>query len=228
MQKEITKNIENIKNKISGACASINKDPKEITLIAVSKKKSVQMIETALESGVSSFGENYAQELQEKSSIIKSNKIIWHFIGPIQSNKIKIIANNANWVHALDREKVIKKLNLECEQINKTIEACIQVNISSELSKSGCHPENLLDIAKIVESMKNINLRGIMALPKLTDSKIEQEETMKLILNLSKKLQSSFPNANTISLGTTSDFEDAIIHGSTMVRIGESIFGKRL
>ena len=186
------------------------------------------MIETALESGVSSFGENYAQELQEKSSIIKSNKIIWHFIGPIQSNKIKIIANNANWVHALDREKVIKKLNLECEQINKTIEACIQVNISSELSKSGCHPENLLDIAKIVESMKNINLRGIMALPKLTDSKIEQEETMKLILNLSKKLQSSFPNANTISLGTTSDFEDAIIHGSTMVRIGESIFGKRL
>ena len=228
MQKEITKNIENIKNKISGACASINKDPKEITLIAVSKKKSVQMIETALVSGVSSFGENYAQELQEKSSIIKSNKIIWHFIGPIQSNKIKIIANNANWVHALDREKVIKKLNLECEQINKTIEACIQVNISSELSKSGCHPENLLDIAKIVESMKNINLRGIMALPKLTDSKIEQEETMKLILNLSKKLQSSFPNANTISLGTTSDFEDAIIHGSTMVRIGESIFGKRL
>lgn len=228
MQKEIAKNIENIKNKISGACASINKDPKEITLIAVSKKKSVQMIETALESGVSSFGENYAQELQEKSSIIKSNKIIWHFIGPIQSNKIKIIANNANWVHALDREKVIKKLNLECEQINKTIEACIQVNISSEPSKSGCHPENLLDIAKIVESMKNINLRGIMALPKLTDSKIEQEETMKLILNLSKKLQSSFPNANTISLGTTSDFEDAIIHGSTMVRIGESIFGKRL
>ena len=228
MQKEIAKNIENIKNKISGACASINKDPKEITLIAVSKKKSVQMIETALVSGVSSFGENYAQELQEKSSIIKSNKIIWHFIGPIQSNKIKIIANNANWVHALDREKVIKKLNLECEQINKTIEACIQVNISSELSKSGCHPENLLDIAKIVESMKNINLRGIMALPKLTDSKIEQEETMKLILNLSKKLQSSFPNANTISLGTTSDFEDAIIHGSTMVRIGESIFGKRL
>ena len=228
MQKEIAKNIENIKNKISGACASINKDPKEITLIAVSKKKSVQMIETALVSGVSSFGENYAQELQEKSSIIKSNKIIWHFIGPIQSNKIKIIANNANWVHALDREKVIKKLNLECEQINKTIEACIQVNISSEPSKSGCHPENLLDIAKIVESMKNINLRGIMALPKLTDSKIEQEETMKLILNLSKKLQSSFPNANTISLGTTSDFEDAIIHGSTMVRIGESIFGKRL
>ena len=228
MQKEITKNIENIKNKISGACASINKDPKEITLIAVSKKKSVQMIETALVSGVSSFGENYAQELQEKSSIIKSNKIIWHFIGPIQSNKIKIIANNANWVHTLDREKVIKKLNLECEHINKTIEACIQVNISSELSKSGCHPENLLDIAKIVESMKNINLRGIMALPKLTDSKIEQEETMKLILNLSKKLQSSFPNANTISLGTTSDFEDAIIHGSTMVRIGESIFGKRL
>ena len=173
MQKEITKNIENIKNKISGACASINKDPKEITLIAVSKKKSVQMIETALESGVSSFGENYAQELQEKSSIIKSNKIIWHFIGPIQSNKIKIIANNANWVHTLDREKVIKKLNLECEHINKTIEACIQVNISSELSKSGCHPENLLDIAKIVESMKNINLRGIMALPKLTDTKIE-------------------------------------------------------
>ena len=228
MQAEIGKNIIAIKNKINAACEVIKKDPNEITLIAVSKKKDIQMIEGAIENGIYNFGENYAQELQEKASAIKKQNLIWHFIGPIQSNKVKIIAKNANWVHALNREKIIRKLNSECAQIQKNINACIQINTSSEDTKSGCDPDNLIDVAKLIESMKNINLKGIMALPKLTNNKSEQKKEMKLISDLSKKLQSLFPNAKCISLGTTLDFEDAIISGSTMVRIGESIFGKRL
>tara|TARA_B100001063_G_scaffold65758_1_gene59737 strand:- start:5159 stop:5845 length:687 start_codon:yes stop_codon:yes gene_type:complete len=228
MQAEIKQNIINIKNKINAACRAIKKDPKEVTLIAVSKKKGIQMIEEASRNGICNFGENYAQELQEKVLGIKSDNLIWHFIGPIQSNKTKIIAKNADWVHTLNREKTIRKLNSECGQIKKNINACIQVNISSEDSKSGCNPDNLIEIAKLIKSMKNISLKGIMALPKITNNKEEQNRAMELILNLSNRLQSYYPDAKCISLGTTSDFEDAIVNGSTMVRVGESIFGKRL
>ncbi len=227
MQTEIKQNIKNIQNKINLACASINKDPNEITLIAVSKKKDILMIENALKNGVNNFGENYAQELQEKALNIKAGNIIWHYIGPIQSNKVKIIAKNADWVHTLDREKIIKKLNSECKKIKKTINACIQINISSEETKSGCSPDELIDLSKLIKSMENINLQGIMALPKITKDSNERKEMMESIKDLSNQLQDYFPEAKCISLGTTLDFEDAIIHGSTMVRIGEHIFGKR-
>ena len=228
MQKEIIRNIKNIKERIDIACSMANVESKSLTLIAVSKKKSHELIEAAIENGIYDFGENYAQELMEKSKIINSDKITWHYIGPIQSNKIKVIALYANWVHTLDREKVIRKLDRECKQINKVINACIQVNVSSEISKNGCKPSELIDIAKIVKSMENINLKGIMALPKLTNNKIEQAKMMESVKNLSLELQSLDPSATTISLGTTSDFQEAILYGSTMLRIGESIFGKRL
>jgi pyridoxal phosphate enzyme (YggS family) len=227
MQTDIDQNIKNIQSKINLACEAIGKNSNEITLIAVSKKKDHSMIESAIENGIYNFGENYAQELQDKVSKIHLNNVIWHFIGPIQSNKVKIIANCANWVHTLYREKIIRKLNAECEEIQKTINACIQINISSESTKSGCSPDELIDIAKLMKSMKNINLKGIMALPKLTENKIEQKEMMDSILKCSVDLQDYFPEAKSISLGTTSDFENAIINGSTMVRVGESIFGKR-
>lgn len=227
MQRELIKNINAINNSIDELCSSINRSRDEITLIAVSKKKGFELVKLALENGINNFGENYAQELQEKSSLIDSDNIVWHFIGPIQSNKLKVIANCADWVHTLDREKIIKKLDSECNKLNKKVNACIQINISSEISKSGCNQEDLFELAKLVESMENINLRGIMALPKLTNDKKEREFMMQSVKNLSIELQSFYPHANAISLGTTSDFEDAIINGSNMIRIGESIFGKR-
>ena len=227
MQREIINNINIINGKIEELCASVKRDKNEITLIAVSKKKSHELIEIALNNGIENFGENYAQELKEKSFLINSEKIIWHFIGPIQSNKVKIIANHADWIHSLEREKIIKKLDTECKKINKTINACLQVNISNEESKSGCNPNDLIDLANLVESMENINLRGIMALPELTLIKEERGIIMKKVIALSSGLKSVYPNADCISLGTTTDYQDAIIHGSNMLRIGESIFGKR-
>ena len=228
MRTNIAKNIDDIKDQINSACKNADRDPDKITLIAVSKKKSYEMIQIAHKKGINNFGENYAQELQEKASKISSTNVIWHFIGPIQSNKVKIIAKNADWVHTLDREKIIRKLNSECEQIQKIMNACIQINISSETSKSGCDPESLIDMAKLIKSMRNINLKGIMALPKITIDRFEQKEMMESIKNLSNRLQDYCPDAKCISLGTTSDFENAIINGSTMIRVGESIFGKRL
>ena len=227
MQRELIKNINAVNRSINELCSSISRNRDEITLIAVSKKKSFELIKIALENGINNFGENYAQELQEKSSFISSNNIVWHFIGPIQSNKVKVIAKNADWIHTLDREKIIRKFNDECKKIKKVINGCIQINISSEKSKNGCSPDEFFDIAKLVESMENINLKGIMALPKLTNDKEERDHMMKEVINMSVILQKNYPQANTVSLGTTSDYEDAIIHGSNMLRIGESIFGKR-
>ena len=228
MRTEINKNIDNINNRISKACIANNRSPQDITLVAVSKRKNNELIEFALDCGVKDFGENYAQEMKEKSETINSDQIIWHFIGPIQTNKIKIIAQHADWVHTLDREKVIKKLNSECKKINKTMNAFVQVNISNEDTKNGCDPEDIIEIGKLVESMENINLKGLMTLPKLNVDPAENERVMKLTKELSYKLQTINNDANAISLGTTSDFEVAIAYGSTMLRIGESIFGKRV
>ena len=228
MRTEINKNIDNLNNRISKACIANNRSPQDITLVAVSKRKKNELIEFALDCGVKDFGENYAQEMKEKSETINSNRIIWHFIGPIQTNKIKIIAQHADWVHTLDREKVIKKLNSECKKINKTMNAFVQVNISNEDTKNGCDPEDIIEIGKLVESMENINLKGLMTLPKLNVDPAENERVMKLTKELSYKLQTINNDANAISLGTTSDFEVAIAYGSTMLRIGESIFGKRV
>ena len=228
MRTEINKNIDNINNRISKACIVNNRSPQDITLVAVSKRKNNELIEFALDCGVKDFGENYAQEMKEKSETINSDQVIWHFIGPIQTNKIKIIAQHADWVHTLDREKVIKKLNSECKKINKTMNALIQVNISNEDTKNGCDPEDIIEIGKLVESMENINLKGLMTLPKLNVDPTENERVMKFTKELSYKLQTINNDANAISLGTTSDFEVAIAYGSTMLRIGESIFGKRV
>tara|TARA_B100000989_G_scaffold91001_1_gene65875 strand:- start:1811 stop:2497 length:687 start_codon:yes stop_codon:yes gene_type:complete len=228
MQNNIAENIKSIKFQINNTCKACRRNNDEIKLIAVSKKKSPELIKLAIENGITNFGENYAQELFEKFKVLESNNIIWHFIGPIQSNKIKSIAKCANWVHSLDREKIIRKLDLECKKNNKLINGCIQINVSMEDSKSGCLPEEMFDIAKLIESMKNIKLKGIMALPKLTDDRFEKELLMKKVKDLSDSLVKKYPNAGSISLGTTSDFEEAITHGSNMLRIGESIFGKRL
>ena len=228
MRTEINKNIDNLNNRISKACIANNRSPQDITLVAVSKRKNNELIEFALDCGVKDFGENYAQEMKEKSETINSDQVIWHFIGPIQTNKIKIIAQHADWVHTLDREKVIKKLNSECKKINKTMNAFVQVNISNEDTKNGCDPEDIIEIGKLVESMENINLKGLMTLPKLNVDPAENERVMKLTKELSYKLQTINNDANAISLGTTSDFEVAIAYGSTMLRIGESIFGKRV
>ena len=115
MQRELIENIININAKIKDVCSSINKDKDEITLVAVSKRKSSELIEIALDNMINNFGENYAQELHDKAIAIKSSNIVWHFIGPMQSNKVKIIARHAHWIHTIDREKIIKKLNSECK-----------------------------------------------------------------------------------------------------------------
>ena len=225
MQREIEKNINLLKYRIDQASQSSEMSMNEIGIIAVSKKKSLEHIKIAFNLGLRDFGENYAQELQKKSEELQNLKIIWHFIGPIQSNKIKTIARHANWIHSLDRNSIVEKLNRECESLDKVINGCIQVNISGESSKSGIDSSELMSFANHVDSMENINLKGIMVLPKITG---DSKEEMRRSKELHEELMSVYPDANYLSMGTTSDFESAIRFGSNLIRVGELIFGKRL
>jgi len=223
MQKELERNINSLELKIAKASKVVSKNLNDVYLIAVSKKKSIEHIRTAEDLGIDNFGENYAQELEDKAKNIDRN-VSWHFIGPLQSNKAKIIAKYANWIHTIDRKKIADKINEECKKINKIINACIQVNISNESTKAGINPENLLVFAKYVDSMENINLKGIMVLPSLGENNKKQMQDSKL---LHEELVSVFPHAEFLSMGTTNDFETAIVSGSNMIRVGELIFGKR-
>ena len=225
MQREIEKNINLLKSRIEQVFQNSEKSINEIGIIAVSKKKSLEHIKTAFNLGLKDFGENYAQELQKKSEELQNLKIIWHFIGPIQSNKIKTIARHANWIHSLDRNSIVNKLNRECKSLDKVINGCIQVNISEESSKSGIDSSELMSFANHVDSMENINLKGIMVLPKIIG---DSKEEMRKSKELHEELMSVYPNANYLSMGTTSDFESAIQFGSNLIRVGELIFGKRL
>ena len=198
---------------------------KEIAIIPVSKKKSVAQIREAYDLGFREFGENYAQELSEKASDLPN--VEFHFIGAIQSNKIKTIAKNASWVHTIDRVKVAKILDAECKKLDKTLNILIQINISNEPSKNGISLIELDNFIKDISIFKNLKMKGIMVLPDISLSHEAQKETMLLARKVLDKIERMHPEASCLSMGTTHDYKLAIECGSNMIRIGESIFGKR-
>ena len=219
----------NIKSNIDSLYLKVTKNSSidETLIVAVSKKKPIEDILKANEFGITNFGENYAQELQLKAEQLDKNIIKWHFIGPIQSNKAKLVATHANWIHSLCREKVIKKINNECIKIGKQINGLIQINISNEESKDGIDPKELMDYANLINSLEKINLKGIMVLPKIMEDEAETNKIMNECKQIHNKLLSKYPEATFLSMGTTSDFEIALKNGSNLIRIGELIFGKR-
>ena len=227
MHQDIANRLIDISSKIQAACLQAQRSVDEVKLVAVSKLQSVDVIKEAYALGINNFGENYAQELAEKSSTCP-NDIVWHFIGPIQSNKVSLIAKHAQWVHSIDREKVAMKLNNALESEGKKIHALIQVNIDHEESKSGILPEETIDFAnKVIACYPNLILEGLMFMPKINASKKAKIETMNKIVHLHKALLSELPSCSQLSLGTSSDFEESILQGSTILRIGESLLGKR-
>ena len=199
---------------------------KRTSIIAVSKKKSAELVEQAYILGIKNFGENYLQEALQKITSLKHLNINWHFIGRIQSNKCKEIARNFQWVHTIDRFKIAKRLNDDCP-INKIINVLIQINIDNEESKSGINESQLLDLAEKISVLPNLKLKGIMVIPKNNFEIDLIEESFKKTLEISLKLRNKFSEAKEISMGMSNDFELAIKNGSTMVRIGTGIFGER-
>jgi len=191
----------------------------KVKLIAVSKKKSIALIKEAISSGQKDFGENYLQEAVEKIKAINDPSLTWHFIGPIQSNKTASIAKYFQWVHSVDRKKVLTRLNEQSKENQKVLNVLIQVNIDDEETKSGVMLEEIDDLINYANELSNISLNGFMCIPNPGNSE-ESFKKMKILLN-------SYPYLKTLSMGMSNDLEVAIKNGSTMVRIGTDIFGAR-
>ncbi len=200
---------------------------KEIQLLAVSKRHSMQKIEEAFNLGQKSFGENYVQELLEKAQQLSHLNIEWHFIGPLQSNKTKPIAETVDWVHTIDRLKVAERLNRQRPAGLPPINVCIQVNISNEASKSGVLANNVEALATEIIKLPQLKLRGLMAIPAPQADLNKQREAFSKLTLLKHDLNKKAFQLDTLSMGMSADSEAAIAEGATIIRIGTSIFGTR-
>ena len=220
--------MESIKDKIKIVQSKIDasKIDKNVKLVAVSKKKSWEDVLEAYENGISDFGENYLQESLEKISKLKDLKINWHFIGNIQSNKCEEIAKNFDWVHTIDRLKVARLIDKYCPE-DKSIKCLIQINIDDEESKSGIRVEEVEIFLKELSSLKKIKICGLMIIPNPNVELSDLQQTFKSIKMLADRLNENYENLTEISMGMSRDFELAIKEGSTIVRLGETIFGAR-
>ena len=228
MYQSIESRVQAVQANIDLACSGINQSAQSVRVIAVSKLQSTKIIQEAYDSVVRDFGENYAQELHQKVGSCPAD-IVWHFIGPIQTNKLKLIAEAADWVHSIDRMKVASKLNQACEHFNKKMSVLIQVNIDNEPTKSGVKTEDVLTFAKEINShCSNLELRGLMFMPDINASNKDKLKTYTNIQSLQSSLKEILPNCTELSLGTSGDYEEAIVAGSSMVRIGETLLGPRL
>ena len=228
MHQSIESRVRAVQANIDLACSSIDQSAQSVKVIAVSKLQSTEIIQEAYDNGVRNFGENYAQEQHQKVGSCPTD-IIWHFIGPIQTNKLKLIAEAADWVHSIDRMKVASKLNQACEHLNKKMSILIQVNIDNEPTKSGVKTGDVLTFAKEVNShYPNLKLRGLMFMPNINASNKDKLKTYSNIQSLQSSLKEILPNCTELSLGTSGDYEEAIVAGSSMVRIGETLLGPRL
>jgi len=197
-----------------------------IRLVAVSKGQSYIAIKSAYDAGQKIFGENYLQEALEKKKLLENLEIEWHFIGPIQSNKCKLISENFSWVQTVDRIKIVDKLN-QYRRSKKPLNICIQVNISEENTKSGMGLNDVKEFAKIISNLKNLKLRGVMAIPSKTSENQNLVSQYRLLKKLYEDLKISYSSVDTLSIGMSNDYLLAIENGANLVRIGTKIFGAR-
>ncbi|EAR62878.1 YggS family pyridoxal phosphate-dependent enzyme [Neptuniibacter caesariensis] len=223
----IAKNLEKVRQQIADTAVQSNRQSNEITLLAVSKTRPADDLRSAYEEGQRHFGENYLQESLEKIQSLSDLDICWHFIGPLQSNKTRTVAENFDWMHTVDRLKIAQRLSAQRPEQLAPLNICIQVNISNEDSKSGCSPEQVAELADQISQLPNISLRGLMAIPKASSDPKEQAEAFQKMRLLQLELQQSHPQLDTLSMGMSGDMNEAISAGSTIVRVGTAIFGPR-
>ena len=223
----IAENLLQIQQKIAQFCLQYHRSPEEVQLLAVSKTKPAEDIRAAFNAGQIQFGENYLQEALNKIKELSDLPIEWHFIGSIQSNKTRDLAENFSWVHSVDRLKIAQRLNDQRPAGLAPLNICLEVNISQEDTKSGFTLHEIEQVANAVSQLPNLNLRGLMAIPAKLEGLDEQRSVFSKMHHLLQKLQSLHTQMDTLSMGMTNDMEAAIAEGSTIVRIGTAIFGAR-
>ena len=220
----IAENIAKVGARIREAAQASQRNFADIGLLAVSKTKPADAIREAHAAGLRDFGENYLQEALGKQVELNDLPLIWHFIGPIQSNKTRPIAEHFDWVHSVDRLKIAQRLSEQRPAHLPPLNICLQVNVSAEDSKSGCSPEDLPELAKAIAALPNLRLRGLMAIPEPTDDVAAQHAAFARLRQLRDELAL---NLDTLSMGMSHDLEAAIAEGATWVRIGTALFGTR-
>ncbi|QHJ12938.1 Pyridoxal phosphate homeostasis protein [Paraglaciecola mesophila] len=212
---------------ITKSVCEANRPANSVKLLAVTKTKPVSDIVQAYEAGHRLFGENYVQEGVDKIQQLREfDDIQWHFIGPLQSNKTRLVAENFDWVHSIDRLKIAQRLN-DQRSAHKKLNVCIQVNIDNEASKAGVPPEEVNLLAEQISNMPNLTLRGLMTIPRVQQNAEMQRDSLSAMNALFVQLQTKYPQIDTLSMGMSNDMQLAIECGSTMVRIGSAIFGSR-
>lgn len=226
----ISENLSHIHSQIERISAEHQRE--NVRLLAVSKTKPVQAIEEAILAGQVAFGENYVQEGVEKIAYFSQKAaenppLEWHFIGPLQSNKTRLVAENFDWIQTVDRLKIAERLNDQRPAHLAPLNVLIQINISDETSKSGISPEEMLPLAEKIAQLPRLKLRGLMAIPQPESEPEQQKIALRKMKMLFDRLQANFKDIDTLSMGMSDDMASAIECGSTMVRIGTAIFGAR-
>jgi len=223
----IAENISATAQRIQELEANFGHPESSVRQLAVSKRHSEDKIRAAAKAGIKEFGENFLQEAEEKIRALTDLDLIWHFIGPIQSNKTRGIAEHFDWVQSVEREKIARRLNEQRSPDKAPLNVCIQVNLSLEAAKSGTELANAEALCAIVDELPRLHLRGLMAIPAQEEEFEEQRKSFRLLAEEYRRLQKLFPGMDTLSMGMSNDYEAAIAEGSTMLRLGTVLFGPR-
>ncbi len=223
----IEENLLLVRARISAACLAAGRDPASVQLLAVSKTFEALAIKEALAAGQQDFGENYLQEGVDKIAALRGLPLVWHCIGPVQSNKTRLVATHFDWVHSVDRLKIAQRLSEQRDPAQGLLQVCIQVNIDGGPTKAGVMPEHARDLALQIAALPGLRLRGIMSIPEPAPDFAAALAVHLRTRGLFEELQSAGFALDTLSMGMSADLEAAIHSGSTMVRVGSAIFGSR-
>lgn len=223
----IENNIAAVRERIARALQVAGRNAAAVQLLAVSKTRPAADVRVAYAAGCVDFGENYVQEGVEKVQALADLPLCWHFIGPIQSNKTRAIAEHFDWVHSVDRLKIAQRLSEQRPPELRPLNLCVQLNISAEASKSGVDVAQLPELIGALMALPRLRLRGLMAIPAPSDNPVEQRRAFAAVRAEFVRLQERWPQLDTLSMGMSADLEAAIAEGATIVRVGSDIFGAR-
>lgn len=223
----VATNLQHVRDRVAAAERQANRAPGSVHLLAVSKTKPATLIREAWAAGQQAFGENYAQEAEEKVRALTDLAIQWHFIGPVQSNKTRGLANTMAWIHSVDRHKIAQRLSEQRHAELPPLNICLQVKLSDEATKFGVSPGELPALAAEVDGLANLRLRGLMAIPAASSEVATQRAAFVQLRLLFERLRENHPSLDTLSMGMSGDLEAAIAEGSNLVRVGTDVFGAR-
>lgn len=226
---DISANLAEIRKRITAACKRSGRNPQQVRLIAISKVKPASDIDTAYAAGQQLFGESYVQEFRDKYPEVQA-PVEWHFVGGLQSNKVKYLRGKVAMIHSVDRLSLAEEIDRQWQKINATCDILLQVNIGEEEQKSGCHPEQLTQLVRDVAALQQLRIRGLMCLPPHSDDPEQVRPYFRRMRKLADQitaLQLPGVSMTELSMGMSGDFEVAVEEGATLVRVGTAIFGAR-